>query len=368
MTHYVADVTKARDAARLRAEGPARRRDQALRRVVPRPGGPSIRRRRSRSSRIPTGPRATSLMASSSPPAPRSPQADRALRPDCVGQDGRRRRSYASTARGGRHLGRLGGALPRPADHHRCARLSGAARRDRPAQRRRLGRRVPAAGRTLRSTTRRSRCSSGERACTSARPSRRSSCRRRAEPGRRAHWQAEYDRLGSAAAHEELTRVDPAAAARVHANDRKRVVRALELAETGASLAPEHDRLWTEELRVDDLDRGARPAARSARRPDRAADARDGGRGSRRRGAARVVGRALGHRAQGARARAVRDPARAPGGRGGRRSRRAGSRATSASGCDGCPGVVTLPANRPAEEVADEIVALAGAGERLPRH
>ena len=48
--------------------------------------------------------------------------------------------------------------------------------------------------------------------------------------------------------------------------------------------------------------------------------------------------------------------------------RPAGSRAISGSGCDGCPGAVTLAADRLPEEVADEIVALAGAGERLPRH
>jgi tRNA A37 N6-isopentenylltransferase MiaA len=32
------------------------------------------------------------------------------------------------------------------------------------------------------------------------------------------------------------------------------------------------------------------------------------------------------------------------------------------------PGVVTLAADRPAKEVADEIVALARSRERLPRH
>jgi tRNA dimethylallyltransferase len=35
----------------------------------------------------------------------------------------------------------------------------------------------------------------------------------------------------------------------VHANDRRRVVRALELAEAGASLAPGEDRLWAGETR-----------------------------------------------------------------------------------------------------------------------
>ena len=59
-----------------------------------------------------------------------------------------------------------------------------------------------------------------------------------------------YDRLGPEAAHALLAERDPAAAARVHANDRKRVVRALELAEAGASLAPGDDRLWTADTRL----------------------------------------------------------------------------------------------------------------------
>jgi tRNA dimethylallyltransferase len=71
-----------------------------------------------------------------------------------------------------------------------------------------------------------------------------------AAPGRRDFWQAEYDRLGAATAHAALAERDAAAARRVHPNDRKRVVRALELADAGHSLAPEHDRLWTEDTRL----------------------------------------------------------------------------------------------------------------------
>ncbi len=48
----------------------------------------------------------------------------------------------------------------------------------------------------------------------------------------------------------DLARLDAAAASRVHPNDRRRVVRALELAEHGASLAPERDRLWTADTRL----------------------------------------------------------------------------------------------------------------------
>jgi tRNA dimethylallyltransferase len=71
-----------------------------------------------------------------------------------------------------------------------------------------------------------------------------------AVPGRRRHWRAEVERLGPDAAHALLAERDPAAAARVHANDEKRLVRALELAEAGYSLAPERDRLWTEDTRL----------------------------------------------------------------------------------------------------------------------
>ena len=46
------------------------------------------------------------------------------------------------------------------------------------------------------------------------------------------------------AAHLRLGHLDPAAAAAVHPHDRKRLVRALELAEEGASLVANQDRLW----------------------------------------------------------------------------------------------------------------------------
>jgi tRNA dimethylallyltransferase len=68
-------------------------------------------------------------------------------------------------------------------------------------------------------------------------------------PGARERWSALYDESGAEAAHDRLAAVDPAAAAVVHANDRRRVVRALELAEVGASLAPASDRLWAGEPR-----------------------------------------------------------------------------------------------------------------------
>jgi tRNA dimethylallyltransferase len=66
-------------------------------------------------------------------------------------------------------------------------------------------------------------------------------------PGARERLEDVYDELGPEAAHELLAERDPAAAATVHPNDRRRVVRALELAETGASLRG--DRLWSGETR-----------------------------------------------------------------------------------------------------------------------
>ena len=66
----------------------------------------------------------------------------------------------------------------------------------------------------------------------------------------REHWSRVYDRLGAEAAHAALAERDPLAAAAVHPNDRRRVVRALELAAVGSSLRPRRDRLWTNETRA----------------------------------------------------------------------------------------------------------------------
>ena len=68
-------------------------------------------------------------------------------------------------------------------------------------------------------------------------------------PGARQQWEQFYDEQGAAGAHARLEELDPAAAAAVHANDRRRVVRALELVYAGASLAPGEDRLWAADTR-----------------------------------------------------------------------------------------------------------------------
>jgi tRNA dimethylallyltransferase len=57
-------------------------------------------------------------------------------------------------------------------------------------------------------------------------------------PGARERWERLYDEDGATAAHRRLAALDAAAAARIHPNDRRRVVRALELAEGGRSIVP----------------------------------------------------------------------------------------------------------------------------------
>ena len=74
------------------------------------------------------------------------------------------------------------------------------------------------------------------------------------QEGTRERLDALYEELGPAGAHALLADRDPAAAGQIHANDRRRVVRALELAEQGRSLAPGEDALWhrpaADEIRI----------------------------------------------------------------------------------------------------------------------
>jgi len=185
--------------------------------------------------------------------------------------------------------------------------------------------------------------------------------------GRRAHWQEEVDRLGAEAAHALLAERDPAAAARVHANDRRRVVRALELAEAGHSLAPADDRLWTDDTRhpttivaldlpLDELDR--RIAIRTS------AMAAAGAAGE----AARAWAQPLSETAR--KVLGLEEFATLP-------LDEAVERVTVATGrlaryqrkwLRRMPGVVTLDANRPPEEIAADIVTLGRTGQHLSRH
>jgi len=187
------------------------------------------------------------------------------------------------------------------------------------------------------------------------------------EPGRREFWQAEYDRLGSQAAHALLAARDAAAAARVHANDRRRVVRALELAEVGASLAPTTDRLWAEDTRqptlivgldipLDELDRRIDKRARAMVAGGAVAEARSAWSQPLSATARKVLGlEQFATLPEGQAVAAVVQATR----RLARYQRKWLRR---------IPTAVTLDGTRPAEELADEIIALAGAREHLPRH
>jgi tRNA dimethylallyltransferase len=66
----------------------------------------------------------------------------------------------------------------------------------------------------------------------------------RAALAARERWERLYDEAGAATAHARLGELDAAAAERVHPNDRRRVVRALELAEAGWSLVPRLETLF----------------------------------------------------------------------------------------------------------------------------
>ena len=68
-------------------------------------------------------------------------------------------------------------------------------------------------------------------------------------PGDRQRWERLYDRLGPERAHDLLAERDPPAAERVHRNDRRRVVRALEVADLGESLQASRDTLWSSDTR-----------------------------------------------------------------------------------------------------------------------
>lgn len=69
-----------------------------------------------------------------------------------------------------------------------------------------------------------------------------------ARSGARARWERLYDDDPDAA-YARLGELDPAAAAIVHRNDRRRVVRALELTDLSTSLAPVRNQLWSTDTR-----------------------------------------------------------------------------------------------------------------------
>ncbi len=183
--------------------------------------------------------------------------------------------------------------------------------------------------------------------------------------GARERWELLYDEAGAEAAHATLAERDPAAAAAVHPNDRRRVVRALELADAGGSLAPAQNRLWTDDTRhptiVIGLDVQAETLASRIDERTRAMVAR---------GVEDEVARALAEPLS-ATARKVigleefgtlpREEAVAAVAR---RTRQYA--AYQRKWLRRIPGVVSVRADRPPDAVADEILEVARARQRLP--
>jgi tRNA dimethylallyltransferase len=187
------------------------------------------------------------------------------------------------------------------------------------------------------------------------------------EPGARERWEAVYDEHGGDAAHELLAELDPETAAAVHPNDRRRVVRALELAETGGSLRPTRDRLWTEETRHPSLVFGLEvPKVELDRRIERRA------RRMIEAGAADEARRAFAGRLSSTarHVHGLRDFAELPPDEALaaliRRTRRYAS--YQRKWMRRIPGLVSVDADRTAAEVADEILEVAGARQHLRRH
>jgi tRNA dimethylallyltransferase len=179
-------------------------------------------------------------------------------------------------------------------------------------------------------------------------------------PGDRERWEAVYDR-DPAAAHASLAASDPEAAARVHPHDRRRVVRALELADAGASLAPDSDRLWAGEPRRPTLVIGLDVAADELeRRIEARTDEMF------RRGVVDEVRTALAapvsrtaEKALGLREIAELPPDEARSRLVARTRRYA---AYQRKWMRRIPGIVMIDANRPPTEVADAILEVAGPG------
>jgi tRNA dimethylallyltransferase len=184
-------------------------------------------------------------------------------------------------------------------------------------------------------------------------------------PGARERWAAVYDD-DPVAAHARLAALDPAAAEAVHENDRRRVVRALELAEAGASLVPDSDRLWAGDTRhptlVVGLEVGAAELERRIEERTRAmfeAGVEQEVRRALERPISMTARKTLGLDeiaslpAEKAYAEIVT------------RTRRYA--AYQRKWMRRVPGLVMVDADRPPGEIADDIVALAGTRERLPR-
>jgi tRNA dimethylallyltransferase len=184
-------------------------------------------------------------------------------------------------------------------------------------------------------------------------------------PQARERWQRAYDRLGADRAHALLAEHDAAAAALVHPNDRRRVVRALELAELGGSLAPARNVLWSEETRHPTIVFGLEvPREELARRIDRRTRAMFDV------GVEEEVRRALEQplSSTAARIMGLREVAELPREQAietlALRTRQLA--AYQRKWMRRIPGLVSVTADRPPGEIADAILEVARTGQRLP--
>jgi tRNA dimethylallyltransferase len=184
--------------------------------------------------------------------------------------------------------------------------------------------------------------------------------------GARERWELLYDEQGAEHAHELLSEHDAEAAAAVHPHDRRRVVRALELAEAGSSLRPDRDRLWTDETRHptlifgldvprDELERRIEARAREmfAKGVRAEAERALAGRVSDTARCAHGLADLAEHEDDAAALEALI-----------RRTRRYAS--YQRKWMRRIPGLVSLSADRPPGEIADAILEVARARQRLP--
>jgi tRNA dimethylallyltransferase len=182
-------------------------------------------------------------------------------------------------------------------------------------------------------------------------------------PGARERWERQYDEQGGKAAHALLAERDAAAAAAVHPNDRRRVVRALELAESGHSLAGEQ--LWEHDPRHPTLVVGLEiPAEELARRIDLRTRAMfDAGVEDEVRAALAGKVSTTARKIMGVREVSELLPVEAMAELSARTRRFA---AYQRKWMRRIPGLVSVQADRSPDEVADEILALARGGQRVP--
>ena len=185
-------------------------------------------------------------------------------------------------------------------------------------------------------------------------------------PGTRERWERLYAEEGPAAAHARLGGLDPVAATRIHPNDRRRGVRALELGEAGSSLVPRRQALfggaWRHPTLVVGLDV---PKPELDRRiAERAMRMFEAGVEEEARDALLAKPSATARKIIGLHEVATLPRAEAIGALAARTRRYA---AYQRKWLRRLEGIVMVAADRPPEETAAEIVTLARARERLPR-